>query len=210
MKGVLNDIAGKKIGRWTVVALDSIRNTNAYWRCVCECGSEKAVAAMTLRNGQSQSCGCLRSEMKTGITHGMTYSPTWHSWAKMKQRAGLNKRASHHEHLYAKVDADPQWVSFEEFLKDMGERPANHTLDRIDNTKGYWKENCRWATQKTQCGNKRNNISVILDGERMCLKQACERVGQNYSKIYARMARGMSFCQAVAYKDRYHKYRLAK
>lgn len=198
MKGVLNDLAGKKIGRWTVVAIDSIRNTNAYWRCVCECGSEKAVAAMSLNSGISKSCGCLRRDLKSALTHGMTYSPTWHSWTKMKQRAGLNKRESHHQRLYANVDADPRWRSFEEFLKDMGERPPRHTLDRIDNTKGYWKNNCRWATQTTQCGNKRNNISVILDGERLCLKEACRRIGVKYLKVYGRMSRGWSFERAVS------------
>jgi hypothetical protein len=128
----------------------------------------------------------------------MTYSPTWSSWAKMKQRAGLNKRERHHEHIYANVNADPRWASFEEFLNDMGERPAGHTLDRIDNAKGYWKENCRWATHTVQCGNRRNNIVVTLEGERLCLKEACRKIGVKYLKVYKRMVRGVSFERAVS------------
>lgn len=187
-----------KFGRWTAISLDSIRNTNAYWKCVCECGNEKAVAVTSLKTGQSKSCGCLRVEKKPALKHGMTYSPTWHSWAKMKQRSGMNKRSKHHEHLYAHVDADPRWADFEEFLKDMGERPHKHSLDRIDNAKGYWNWNCRWAAQATQCGNKRNNVMVQLNGERVCLKEACRRLGLKYLKIYLRMRRGRTFDQAVA------------
>jgi hypothetical protein len=206
MHGVLTDLTGKRFGRWTVVALDSIRNTNAYWKCRCDCGGEKAVASSSLKQGQSKSCGCLARETKSALTHGMTYSPTWTSWGKMKQRAGLNRRSRHHETLYAHVDADPRWSSFEEFFKDMGERPSKrHSLDRIDNSKGYWKDNCRWALQREQCANKRTNIHVLVDGERMCLKQACEKAGHHYNKIYARMAKGMSFDQALASPDRYQR-----
>jgi hypothetical protein len=193
------EMTGKKIGRWTVLRLDSIRRSNAYWVCVCQCGKEKAVAATSLKNGQSLSCGCVRRETKPALTHGMTYSPTWRSWTKMKQRAGMNKRQKHHEHLYSHVDADPCWASFEEFLKDMGERPSRaHSLDRIDNSKGYWKDNCRWVTQAVQSGNRRNNIVVELDGQRICLKDACRKVGMHYLTVYSRMLRGMSFQSAIS------------
>ena len=49
---------------------------------------------------------------------------------------------------------------FAHFLEDMGERPPRMSLDRIDVNKGYCLENCRWATQRAQCCNKRNNAKV--------------------------------------------------
>jgi len=199
MHGRLVEMAGKTFGRWTVIELDSIRNTNAYWKCRCECGTEKAVAAGSLKTGMSTSCGCHRAEMKTALTHGMTYSPTWHSWSKMKQRGGLNKRSKHHTILYAHVDADPRWASFEEFIKDMGERPSRkHSLDRIDNSKGYWKENCRWALPDVQFTNRRSTIVVQLHDESVCLKEACRRLGLKYFKVYHRIRRGWSIEKALA------------
>jgi hypothetical protein len=54
-----------------------------------------------------------------------------------------------------------RWFKFENFLADMGERPPNTTLDRIDNTKGYNKKNCRWACPITQANNRRNVIKYM-------------------------------------------------
>ncbi len=48
----------------------------------------------------------------------------------------------------------PSWGRFENFLADMGECPDGLELDRIDNDKGYFKENCRWVTHKENCNNR--------------------------------------------------------
>jgi hypothetical protein len=55
---------------------------------------------------------------------------------------------------YAGMYVDPRWEKFENFLADMGERPEGKTLDREDNTKGYYKDNCRWATSFEQMNNR--------------------------------------------------------
>jgi hypothetical protein len=91
------------------------------------------------------------------LAHGMRHTGTYQSWADMKTRV-LNRNCKDHRY-YKKIfgDIEPRWLSFEEFYKDMGNRPEGLTLDRIDNSRGYFPWNCQWASRAEQARNKRNN-----------------------------------------------------
>jgi hypothetical protein len=93
----------------------------------------------------------------------------------------------------------PEWgISFETFLKDMGEPPSpKHSLDRIDNNKGYSKENCRWATRKQQNTNRRMTKWVTHKGETLCYQQWAERLGGNSVLITKRIKRGWDVVKAI-------------
>jgi len=79
---------------------------------------------------------------------------------------------------------------FENFFEDMGERPEKLTIDRIDNSKGYYKQNCRWATLKGQANNKTNNNLVEYKGEIKNISQWANVLGKNRSFIYSRIKDG--------------------
>jgi len=87
--------------------------------------------------------------------HGMSHTGTWNSWNAMKRRTrgGCSAHAK-----YKNMFIDPRWNRFFNFFSDMGARPEGLTLDRKDNEKGYYKDNCRWATRAEQSRNRRCNV----------------------------------------------------
>jgi len=84
-----------------------------------------------------------------------------------------------------------EWNNFENFLKDMGERPEGMTLDRIDNTKGYCKENCRWATPREQANNRSTNVVLEYKGESHTLAEWARLLGMKKNTISNRYGRGL-------------------
>lgn len=96
------------------------------------------------------------------------------------------------------IEVCQRWLeSKEAFLQDVSPRPPGMTLERIDNDKGYSPDNVRWATRAEQVRNKRDNVNVMVDGERMVLKDACDKLGLSYMLIQTRMKKlGWSFEKA--------------
>lgn len=93
--------------------------------------------------------------MKHGHRTKYRKTPTYHSWAKMKTRCN-NPHAHNYEYYGGRgITVCERWSSFKNFLEDMGERPENKTLDRIDPNGNYEPSNCRWATAKEQRVNQR-------------------------------------------------------
>lgn len=84
------------------------------------------------------------------------------------------------------------------FLADMGPRPSpEHSIDRKENDKGYYKENCRWATWEEQNNNKGDNRWYEFDGERKTLAQWCRELEISYTKMRYYLNKGMSFHDAA-------------
>ena len=125
-------------------------------------------------------------------SHGMSKTPTYASWL------GLNKRHKQQErHAHATVCR--RWRSFENFLADMGERPEGMTLDRIDNSKGYSPDNCRWATPKEQIANR--SCAVTLEGG-IKIQDLADEAGVSYQTMHARLVKaGLHHPRKQSQKD---------
>lgn len=119
-------------------------------------------------------------------------STTYVSWQNMIKRCTDPKHRSYAKYAGAGITVCARWRNFDAFLADMGERPDGLTLDRYPNREGnYEPGNCRWATPKEQVRNRAKTIIVDLDGERMPLAEAVERLGgQPYALVVQRYLKG--------------------
>lgn len=87
--------------------------------------------------------------------HGLSKSPEYRAWADMRQRCSNPKSTRFSRYGGRGISVCKSWDSFEVFYFDMGDRPTpDHSIDRINNDLGYFKENCRWATRSQQQKNR--------------------------------------------------------
>lgn len=102
--------------------------------------------------------------MRTHTKHGLEGTPTYNSWIQMKQRCINPNNISFKNYGARGITYSGEWELFTGFLKDMGEKPEGYSLDRIDNDKGYSKENCRWVTKSISSFNQRKPNSNLPRG----------------------------------------------
>ena len=95
----------------------------------------------------------------------MSNNRTYMSWNCAKRRCLSKNTKEYLSYGAVGITMCDRWLaSFDAFFADMGERPEGMTLDRIDNTKGYYPENCCWATRSEQQTNKRNSYRWVILG----------------------------------------------
>lgn len=186
------DLTDTKFGRLT--AMRYVAGSKSLWECRCDCGALFVASGKRLRNGQTRSCGCLRAEMaKLRFTkHGMNRTVEYRAWLGMRARCAA-PRGRNHEYYGSKgIAVCPEWDDFAVFYKDMGARPSeSHSVDRIDVTKGYCKENCRWATATEQARNKNNSVTLVYRGVPLNAVEIAQYLGLNYYTMREKLDRAI-------------------
>lgn len=200
----LVDLTGRKFGRLLVIKQSERKNNRIAWLCKCDCGKEVIVIGKTLTNGLTTSCGCYRKEImrEKSTKHLLCDSRIYDTYNNMKKRC-FCKNCDHYK-WYGEENKSicDEWLGehgFENFAKWSMENGYTEklTIDRIDNTKGYSPDNCRWVTMKENCRNKRNNHLITIGNDTKTLVEWCEIYGIPDSIVRARIRIGWNEIKAL-------------
>ena len=158
---------------------------NARWFCECACGRFKVVDGRRLRLGETKSCGCLNT------THNGSNTRLYRIWKNMMSRALWTNKDNYNYKRYKGrgITVCEEWRTFENFLlwAEVNGYTDELTIERIDNSLGYFPENCKWATRKEQSNNTSTNRFLTFEGKTQTLTQWEEEFGLSRGLIARRL-----------------------
>lgn len=205
------DLTGQRFGRLIVikqVGKNKWGRTN--WLCLCECGRETLVCTGDLNIGRTKSCGCLRKEKCdiANTTHGYSKEKIYKIWAAMIQRCTNPNNKQWKDYGGREIMVCERWIKPENFIKDMIKKwKPGLTLERRNNDKGYFPENCYWATWEEQQRNTRKNHLITCFGKTQCIAAWSEETGIPTKIISWRIDRGWTPNRALTIPVKKYKKR---
>ncbi len=128
----------------------------------------------------------------------MSRIPEYRSWYGMMKRCYDKKHPFYNNYGKRGIDVCDRWHVYANFLADMEKKPSKkHTIERIDNDKGYTPSNCRWATRQEQARNRSYQRRITVNGVTKLLIEWCNETGLNHPTIIKRLARGWTPERAI-------------
>lgn len=196
----LKDITGQKFKNLTAVRrVANLRPGATRWLFQCDCGRLKEADAVNVVHGSTKSCGCLNLQrLKNRGTHQKSSSKVYFAWQGMKERCKPDGQNKKHYFERGIVVCKAWSESFEAFYAYIGDPPTSkHTLDRVDNNKGYEPGNVRWATWEQQQNNRSFNVMVETSSGKLTVAQACRELQICRTTYYRALKSGESTEQIV-------------
>jgi hypothetical protein len=218
---ILEKLKRTDLGRLTAVSFSHMKGYTRYYNLVCQDGNPVVASIHDLRGRKIRSCGCLQQEARrtNRLVHGDSKTDLHNIWCGLIDRATNTKSHCADRYVLAGIDCDPRWqgaegyLNFKADLKALGmlPRPSRaFSLDRKDNTKGYYPDNVRWATDTQQARNTRNNRMLTYQNKTLCMAEWSERKGWGDHVIEHRLARGWTVEEALSipvgiFRKQWHK-----
>jgi hypothetical protein len=196
---LFKNLTGEKFCRLIAVSYSgSNKFTKAEWNCICDCGNMVVALSAQLISGVVRSCGCLRDETTAArnYKHGFSVrgnrDELYPLWVAIRNRCNCATNTRYHRYGGRGITISPEFYDYPGFRayveSELGPRPSlSHSIDRIDNNKGYAPGNLRWATKTQQNRNRGDNIFVDVYGEKLLFSEAVEAYGLNRASTYRRI-----------------------
>lgn len=188
----LIDLTGKRFGRLTVLGRSQEPSEKVKWICKCDCGTVKSINGNSLRNGNTRSCGCFKTENAKLLYSGLRQKnkALYGIWWAMRQRCNNKNSKSYHNYGGRGITVCSEWnASFDNFYYwsyDNGYEDGLQ-IDRINNDGNYSPDNCRWVDRETQANNRRNVKLYKIDGQEKSLPQWCREYNASYYTVRQRV-----------------------
>ena len=205
------DLTGKRFGRWTAIRkTPSSEKDEIRWDCICDCGTQRSVLERSLLRGRSKSCGCLQRE-SASITaaslkkHNGKGTRIYTLWKGIRARCNNPNHRSYSTYGGSGIKMCHEWDDFTAFRDwayengyDDNAEKFSCTLDRIDRSKGYSPDNCRWVDMKVQNRNTRRNVVVEYQGKSYVAKDLAIQYGVDPHTFITRLNLGLSVGDALS------------
>lgn len=199
------DITNQKFNMLTAVRYEYSKDRKEFWLFHCECGNDKIMQKGNVTHGGTISCGCVikKAVSESNVRrskHGQYKSRLHRIWANAKQRC-MNPNCKDYARYGGRgITFYQDWADdFSKFYDWAIENGYNDelTIERIDNSKGYSPDNCKWITSAEQQRNTRKNRFYTINGETKTLTEWCEIYDKVPNTIRYRLKRGMSIEEAL-------------
>ena len=189
----IEDLSGQKFGNLIVLKyMNTDKYSKSRWLCECKCGNKKIIGRMGLVTERTKSCGCLRKKVVKEVMskHNMSDTSTHKAWLAMIRQYEAHKNS-------CIIKMYERWFDFSNFYEDMGERPENTSIMRIDRNDNFSPHNCKWASKEEIRVNKPYGVFLIIDGIQKTLSMWSEITGIKYDTIRGRIRKGWTPKEAV-------------
>lgn len=198
------DLTGQRFERLFVLGYAGKSNSGTpTWFCRCDCGNITRSHSPSLKSRGTKSCGCFSREgiIERSTTHGQScrgkWTKTYRAWWNMVARCTVPSSTRYKNYGGRGIQVCDSWLKFENFLNDMGECPPGMTLERVDNDGNYCPENCKWAGIIEQANNKRNNVFLEYNGQKLTISQWEKKLGFKRASLWNRIKAGWPIERAL-------------
>lgn len=186
-----DDYIGRKFGMVTVIGVADRKVQKVSGEC--DCGTVRYFFLANLRRGLTKSCGCSflgRPFDRHGKSNSPEFRTTYQIWNAMKNRCYLPRCVGWNDYGGRGITVCDRWLSsFDNFIEDMGVCPNGYSIERKDCNGNYEPLNCKWIPISKQAENTRRTVWILVDGEVLCAKRACEKAGVRYDLLQYRRHR---------------------